>query len=252
MRYFFEISYHGANYNGWQSQSNAVGIQSVVEDCLSKLLRAAVKITASGRTDTGVHCEQQFFHADIETVDTRNLLFRLNTILPPDIVIHSIRSVRDDAHARYGAIQRSYQYRMTLSKNAFTSGLAWYFFKPLDVKTMNAAAALLLGKHDFTSFSKVNTDVNNFICDITRAEWVQTGDRLIFNITANRFLRGMVRAIVGTLIEVGLGRAGLEDFLAIVNSRDRRQAGQNVPPYGLYLVGVKYPEDVFLETETGT
>jgi tRNA pseudouridine38-40 synthase len=249
MRYFFEISYNGANYNGWQSQNNAVGVQSVVEESLFKLLRAQVKITGSGRTDTGVHCEQQFFHADLEAIDTKNLLFRLNTILPADIVIHSIRCVQDEAHARYGAIQRSYQYRMTLSKNAFTPGLAWYFFKPLDVKTMNAAAALLLGKHDFTSFSKVNTDVNNFICDITKAEWIQTGDRLVFNITANRFLRGMVRAIVGTLVDVGVGRTGVDQFMAIVNSRDRKQAGQNVPPYGLYLVEVRYPESIFLEAE---
>jgi tRNA pseudouridine38-40 synthase len=247
MRYFFEISYNGTNYNGWQSQNNGIGIQTIVEDCLSKITRSSVTITGSGRTDTGVHCEQQFFHTDLDTPDPQHLLFRLNTILPPDIVIHSLRPVKPDAHARYDAIGRSYEYRMVLTKNAFTRGLAWYFFKPLDVQTMNAAAALLVGKHDFTSFSKVNTDVNHFICDIREAYWKGEGSRLDFSISANRFLRGMVRAIVGTLLDVGTGKTSLEDFSAIIHSKDRREAGQNVPPHGLYLTKVIYPADIFLE-----
>lgn len=246
MRYFFEISYNGTNYHGWQSQNNATGIQTIVENCLSRLSRSEIRITASGRTDAGVHCEQQFFHADIETASP-DLLFRMNAMLPSDIVIHSIRPVKPDAHARYDAVERVYQYRMVLTKNAFTKDLAWYFFKPLDVQTMNTAAALLVGKHDFTSFSKVNTDVNNFICNIREAHWKQDHNRLEFNIAANRFLRGMVRAIVGTLIDVGLGKTSMEEFKTIVGSKDRREAGQNVPPCGLYLVSVAYPGSIFLE-----
>jgi tRNA pseudouridine38-40 synthase len=246
MRYFFEISYNGTAYNGWQSQNNAKGIQSVVEDCLGKIFGAETKATASGRTDAGVHCEQQFFHADVDAgIDTEHSQFRLNAILPPDIVIHSIRKVRDDAHARYDAMERTYQYRMVLKKNAFARGLAWYFFKDLDIPTMNAAAALLAGAHDFTSFSKVNTDVKNFVCDIKTAQWQREKDRLEFTITSNRFLRGMVRAVVGTLLDVGQGRTTLEEFAGIISSKDRREAGQNVPPYGLYLVSVRYPANVF-------
>ncbi len=244
MRYFFEISYNGANYNGWQSQNNARGVQSVVEECLSRLLRKETPITGSGRTDSGVHCEQQFFHSDLED-QPDHLLHKLNSILPPDIAIHSIVPVRSDAHARYDAIERAYQYRITLVRDVFAQGLAWHFFKPLDVPTMNEAAALLVGKHDFTSFSKVNTDVKNFICDIHEARWEPDGVRLQFNISANRFLRGMVRAIVGSLIDVGLKRTTTDDFINIIRSRDRRVAGQNVPPHGLYLTRVKYPERIF-------
>jgi tRNA pseudouridine38-40 synthase len=249
MRYFFEISYNGGNYNGWQSQNNAKGIQSVVEDCMSRISRTEIKITASGRTDTGVHCEQQFFHADMEEIETDQFLFKLNAMLPSDIVIHSIRKVKPDAHARYDARERTYHYRMVLEKNAFTHGLAWYFFKSLDVQTMNAAAALLVGKHDFTSFSKVKTDVNHFVCDIKAAQWTGEKNRLEFTITANRFLRGMVRAIVGTLIDVGQGKTSEAEFSRIISSKDRKEAGQNVPPYGLYLSKVVYPETIFLNDE---
>lgn len=246
MRYFFEISYDGTNYHGWQSQSNAIGIQTIVENCISKLTRAETKITASGRTDTGVHCEQQFFHADVSATDIHGLLFRMNAMLPPDIVIHSIRPVKPDAHARYDAVLRSYQYRMVLTKNAFARDRAWYFFKPLDVQTMNMAAALLVGKHDFTSFSKVNTDVKHFICEIREARWDVGSDKLEFSISSNRFLRGMVRAIVGTLIDVGLGRTSPDEFSRIIGSKNRKEAGQNVPSYGLYLTKVVYPQSIFL------
>jgi tRNA pseudouridine38-40 synthase len=250
MRCFFEVSYNGTKYNGWQSQPNATGIQAVIEDSLSKVLRASISITASGRTDTGVHCEQQFFHADLpDTADIERLVFQLNSILPADIAIPSIRPVAPDAHARFDAISRSYKYRIVMRKNPFTPGFAWFYFKPLDLRTMNQAAALLAGKHDFECFSKVKTDVSNFICDISEARWEQHGDRLEFTITANRFLRGMVRAIVGTLIDVGSGRTSLEEFRHILESRDRREAGQNVPPSGLYLVSVIYPSRIFLTEE---
>lgn len=248
MRFFFEISYNGKNYSGWQSQNNATGVQAVVEDAFSKLLRAEISIVGSGRTDTGVHCEQQFFHVDIEKeFDLDKLVLKLNSFLPKDIAIPSAHSVKDDAHARYDATERSYIYRITTKKNPFLEGLALHYFKSLDIQLMNKAAAMMVGKHDFESFSKVKTDVNNFMCDVKAAEWKKDGTSLEFTITANRFLRGMVRATVGTLLDVGIGKTSLEEFQNILQSRDRREAGANVPPYALYLVSVKYPSGIFLK-----
>jgi len=248
MRYFFEIAYSGKNYNGWQSQENAIGVQAVVEDALSKVFREEVNVVCSGRTDTGVHCEQQFFHADVKhNVQEDRDLQRLNSALPKDISIQSIRQVNEDASARYNATERSYQYRITRKKDPFSEGLAWHYFKPLDVPLMNKAAESLLGEHDFECFSKVKTDVNHFVCNMKKAEWKADGDRLEFTITANRFLRGMVRAIVGTLLDVGSGKTSLKEFQNILSSRDRKKAGANVPPYGLYLVKVKYPSNIFVK-----
>ncbi len=248
MRYFFEISYNGTNYAGWQSQNNAIGVQAVVEDALSKLLRSETKIVGSGRTDTGVHCEQQFFHTDIEKeFDEKNLVLRINSLLPKDISIHSIRKVKPNASARYNAIERTYQYRITRRKNPFLEGLAWYYFKPVNIKTMNKAASLLLGEHDFESFSKVKTDVNHFVCDIKKASWSEKDEKLEFTITANRFLRGMVRAIVGTLLDVGSEKITVTQFQSIIKSKDRKKAGANVPPQGLYLTKLKYPSSIFSE-----
>ncbi|HEY0652347.1 MAG TPA: tRNA pseudouridine(38-40) synthase TruA [Chryseosolibacter sp.] len=248
MRYFFEISYNGTHYNGWQSQLNATGVQSVVEETMAKLFREKIEITGSGRTDTGVHCEQQFFHCDIEKVfDESQFIQKLNSFLPKDIAIHSIRRVRENASARYDAVERSYRYEITRSKNPFLDGLAWHYFKELDIAVMNQAAALLLGEHDFECFSKVKTDVNHFRCDVKRAEWKEVDDRLYFHITANRFLRGMVRAVVGTLLDVGTNKISTKEFQNIIKGRDRKKAGANVPPHGLYLTKVKYPPTVFLK-----
>lgn len=247
MRYFFEIAYNGKNYNGWQSQNNGIGVQAVVEDALSKLLQLQVRIVGSGRTDAGVHCEQQFFHTDIEKDLPSNFLLKVNSFLPADIVIGSIAKVKDDASARYDAVQRSYRYQITRKKNPFLQDYAWHFFKDVDIPTMNRAASLLVGEQDFECFSKVHTDVNHFLCNITRAEWSVKGDLLIFEISANRFLRGMVRAIVGTLLDVGTGKIQVSDFETIIKSRDRRKAGANVPAQGLFLTGVKYPPEVFIK-----
>jgi tRNA pseudouridine38-40 synthase len=248
MRYFFEIAYNGKNYNGWQSQHTGVGVQSVVEDALAKLFRESIKIIGSGRTDTGVHCEQQFFHADIEKeFDIPLFIQKLNSFLPAGIAIYTIKKVRDDASARYEAIERSYRYQITRKKDPFLEGYAWHFFKPVNLETMNKAAALLIGEHDFECFSKVKTDVNHFICDIKSAAWHEKGNMLVFTISANRFLRGMVRSIVGTLLDVGNGKTSLSDFHAIIKSKDRKKAGANVPPYGLYLTKVKYPSTVFIK-----
>jgi tRNA pseudouridine38-40 synthase len=247
-RYLFEIAYNGTQYAGWQSQNNAIGVQSVVEESLSKILREEIAIVGSGRTDAGVHCEQQFFHVDIEKeFEVPKFLVRLNSLLPKDISIQSIRAVKQDASARYDAIERTYQYRMTTRKNPFQDGLAWHYFKQADIQTMNKAAALLLGEHDFECFSKVKTDVNHFLCTIKKATWHEQGHFLEFTITANRFLRGMVRAIVGTLLDVGTGKIAMTEFQAIIKSKDRRKAGANVPPHGLYLTKVKYPSSIFID-----
>jgi tRNA pseudouridine38-40 synthase len=246
VRYFFEISYNGKNYNGWQTQKTGIGVQAVVEDAMSRLLQEKIEIIGSGRTDTGVHCEQQFFHADvIKPFQDKDLRQKLNSILPQDIAIHSIQKVKGDASARHDAIQRSYRYQITRKKNPFLVGYAWYYFKTVDVRTMNTAAALLLGEQDFECFSKVKTNVNHFLCEISAAAWREEGDMLIFFISANRFLRGMVRSIVGTLLDVGTGKTTVEDFEKIIKSRDRKKAGANVPPYGLYLEKVRYDETVF-------
>ncbi len=245
MRYFFEISYAGTNYSGWQNQANAVGVQQAVEESLSQLLRKKISIVGSGRTDAGVHCVQQFFHADLEKeIDRQQLLQRLNSFLPKDIAIRSIFLVKSDAHARYDAQARSYEYLITTKKDPLLVGRAYYFFKACNVSGMNEAAALLLGEQDFTSFSKVKTDVNHFRCTLKKAGWEKKGELLIFSITANRFLRGMVRAIVGTLLDVGTGKISSKEFQTIIKSKDRKKAGMNVPAEGLYLTKVRYPKNL--------
>ena len=247
MRYFFEISYNGTNYHGWQNQANAVGVQQIVEESLTKVFREKVSVVGSGRTDSGVHCVQQFFHADIRLkFDAPSWIIKLNSILPRDIAIRSIYPVVPEAHARYDATERSYEYKITRVKDPLLSGYAYYFFRDLNIKTMNEAAALLVGTHDFKCFSKVKTDVNHFLCDLKKAHWNQKDQLLVFNITANRFLRGMVRAIVGSLLDVGAGKTSVKDFQKIIDSQDRKNAGMNVPPEGLYLTSVKYPRKIFL------
>lgn len=248
MRYFFEIAYHGANYNGWQSQDNGIGVQTVVENALTKIFGHSLKIAGSGRTDTGVHCEQQYFHTDLPTdFDEQHILLKLNSFLPRDIVILSIRQVKPDASARYDALERTYRYEINRVKNPFLQGLSWFYFKELKIENMNKAAALLVGEQDFECFSKVKTDVNHFICDVKKAGWAERGDQLVFTISANRFLRGMVRAIVGTLLDVGTGKISHHHFVSILQSKDRRKAGANVPAQGLYLERVKYPSRIFIK-----
>lgn len=248
MRYFFEIAYHGANYNGWQSQHNGIGVQTVVENAMTKIFRSPVKIAGSGRTDTGVHCEQQYFQTDIESnFDVPQLIQKLNSFLPRDIVILSIKQVMADASARYDAVERTYRYEITRVKNPFLQGLSWHYFKAVKIENMNRAAALIVGEHDFECFSKVKTDVNHFICDVRKAVWVEKGDKMIFTISANRFLRGMVRAVVGTLLDVGTGKISHREWVSILQSKDRKRAGANVPAHGLYLERVKYPSRIFIK-----
>ena len=246
MRYFFEISYNGAQYHGWQNQANSIGVQQVVEDAMTKIFRKEISIVGSGRTDTGVHCIQQFFHADVDRdFDAATWVIKLNSLLPQDIAIRSIFPVNPEAHARYDAIERSYEYKITRVKDPLVVNYAYYFFRDLNIQTMNEAAALLVGTHDFKCFSKVKTDVNHFLCDLKKAQWNQKDQLLVFSITANRFLRGMVRAIVGSLLDVGSGKTSVKDFQKIIDSQDRKKAGMNVPPEGLYLTSVRYPKEVF-------
>lgn len=247
MRYFFEVSYKGTNYNGWQSQPNALGVQEVIEKALALVLQEEISIIGSGRTDTGVHCRQQYFHVDINKQFKKNwLLHRLNSYLPKDIALKAILPVKEDAHARFDAIKRSYEYQITRSKDPFKVESAFFYVKSLDVPTMNAAASLLLGKQDFESFSKIKTEVNNFICDITEARWEEKNSELIFHISANRFLRGMVRAIVGTLLDIGKGKTSVEEFKSIIEAKDRQKAGSAAAPQGLFLTEVVYPKEIFI------
>ncbi|MDH5475157.1 MAG: tRNA pseudouridine(38-40) synthase TruA [Cyclobacteriaceae bacterium] len=247
MRLFFEVAYKGTNYHGWQIQQNAVTVQGEINKVISTICQQDINITGSGRTDTGVHCEQQFFHADIDsTWSLEDLQFKMNSMLPFDIAINSICEVNKESHSRFDAISRTYEYRINTKKNPFLKDESYYYNKPLDIPVMNQAATLLThSEQDFECFSKIKTEVNHFRCNITNAEWKKENDILIFNITANRFLRGMVRAIVGTLIEVGLKKITIADFAEIIASKDRTKAGRAAPPEGLFLTTVSYPKDIF-------
>lgn len=244
MRYFIEFSYKGTNYSGWQRQNNAISVQQLLDEALSLIHRETIESVGSSRTDTGVHAEQQYAHFDtVNAVKDSDLLsYRLNSLLPADIAVHRIFEVEETAHSRFDASYRRYEYRIVRRKNPFLSGESHIFHKPLDVSRMNEAAALLLTHKNFESFSKIHTQVNNFLCDITLAEWFEKDGILIFSIRSNRFLRGMVRALVGTLLEVGIGKKSKEDFEKIILAQDRSKAGPQAPPEGLFLVEVGYPE----------
>lgn len=248
MRFFMELSYRGTNYQGWQVQPTGVSVQEVIEKALQTILRRPVGIIGSGRTDTGVHAAQQFAHLDLEEPlpNMGQLQHSLNSLLPADIAIHRIFPVRPDDHARFTATFRYYQYQIIRRKNAFKSGLAYVFHPNLDVAAMNDAAHRMLAYTDFESFSKVKTEVKTFRCAMTWAEWqVHENGDLTFHIKADRFLRGMVRAIVGTLLEVGQGRMTPDAFEAIIQAKDRRKAGRAAPAEGLFLTEVGYPAAVF-------
>ncbi|QRR01098.1 tRNA pseudouridine(38-40) synthase TruA [Dyadobacter sandarakinus] len=248
MRYFIEFSYKGTAYNGWQRQNNALGIQEVLEGALQKILRQEVEVTGSSRTDTGVHATQQFAHFDLpnEVSDPDQLVYKLNSLLPFDIAVANILPVGDDVNSRFAATSRMYEYRISFVKNPFLKDQACFMRPGLDVKRMNEAAAVLLMHTDFESFSKVHTNVNNFRCTISEAEWTEAGNMLIFRVRANRFLRGMVRALVGTMLDIGRGKRSVAEFEEIILSKNRKKAGAQAPAEGLFLVEVAYPDDLFL------
>lgn len=241
MRYFLEFSYNGTNYCGWQIQPDAPSVQETLQKSLSTLLAETIEIVGAGRTDTGVHAKLMYAHFDTESYfEIPVLIHRLNSFLPQDIAISDIIPTHDDAHARFDATARTYEYHIHTKKNPFFENLSWYHFRELDIEAMNLAARQLLLHEDFESFSKTNSDVKTFLCKITKAQWERKDDHLVFTISADRFLRNMVRAIVGTLIQVGLGRTTLEAFNQIIESKNRSNAGFSVPAKGLYLVEVKY------------
>ena len=245
MRYFIQLSYNGSSYHGWQIQPNAVTVQETIQDALSKLLNTNISITGAGRTDTGVHAFQMFAHFDVDvTLDTENLTFKLNSFLPKDIAIQSIFQVNADAHTRFHAIKRSYDYKISLKKNVFLFDYTHYVHQKLDVDKMNEAANILLEYTNFQCFSKSNTDVKTYNCKIEQAQWKQEGNLLIFTISADRFLRNMVRAIVGTLLNIGLSKIAVSDMHKILASKDRSEAGFSVPSKGLYLTEVLYPDNI--------
>jgi tRNA pseudouridine38-40 synthase len=245
LRYFIQLSYNGSSYHGWQIQPNAVTVQETIQDALSKLLNTNISITGAGRTDTGVHAFQMFAHFDVdETLDTENLTFKLNSFLPKDIAIQSIFQVNADAHTRFHAIKRSYDYKISLKKNVFLFDYTHYVHQKLDVDKMNEAANILLEYTNFQCFSKSNTDVKTYNCKIEQAQWKQEGNLLIFTISADRFLRNMVRAIVGTLLNIGLSKIAVSDIHKILASKDRSEAGFSVPSKGLYLTEVLYPDNI--------
>lgn len=244
-RYFIELAYNGTNYHGWQIQPNAVTVQEMLNKALSILLRQPVETTGCGRTDTGVHATTFYAHFDLEesmVSGPRDIGIRsLNSLLPYDIAIKRIVPVHAEAHARFDATLRSYEYHIHFHKDPFKLDRSWLLRDVPDVALMNQAAAILMEYTDFSCFSKSNTQVFTNNCKISRAEWVKTGDGLVFHISADRFLRNMVRAIVGTLILVGKGEIEPEGIRAIIESKNRSNAGTSVPACGLYLTEVKYP-----------
>lgn len=247
-RYFLDISYKGTRYHGWQIQGNAFTVQEALEAGLSTYFRTPVSVMGSGRTDTGVHASMQVCHFDTaQEIDRSKFLRGINGILPDDISVNSIRQVKADAHARFSAKSRSYVYRMILQKSPFIEDYVWrHYFNP-DMDRMNAAAKILMEHNDFECFSKVHTAVKHFRCEIKSAHWEQKDGELQFHITANRFLRGMVRAIVGTLVSIGLGQMEPEDMHQIIESRDRKKAGKSAPASGLFLSRIEYSEEIYLD-----
>lgn len=245
MRYFIEIAYNGAQYCGWQIQPNASTVQEVLQKKLSILVQRDIKVVGAGRTDTGVHAKQLFAHFDIDEIkNTSELIFRLNSFLPNDISVVNLFQVKDDAHARFDATQRAYQYVISLKKNPFLEGLAFQIHNKPDVKLMNEAAKTLLNYNNFKCFSRSKTDVKTYNCTIEEAYWKEEENQLIFTISADRFLRNMVRAIVGTLLDVGYHKTSIEEWHQIIQTKDRSKAGASAPAHGLYLTRVHYPETI--------
>jgi len=251
MRYFLQIAYQGTHYHGWQIQQNATTVQGIIQEKLTQLLSTNLEIVGSSRTDTGVHAQQQFAHVDVPfTIDIDKLQYKLNLVLPPDIAILGIHPVIPTSHSRFNALSRTYVYRISRTKTPFMRATTYVFRKVLDVDKMNEAASILKTHQDFESFSKVRSITEHtlypHLCNILEAGWSTGNDnQLIFKITANRFLRGMVRAIVGNLLEVGLGKCTVKNFEYILVQKDRSLGASLVPACGLTLVNVTYPTTIF-------
>lgn len=247
-RYFIYLDFDGTQYHGWQIQPNGKSVQQTLQEALQTFLRKDIEVTGAGRTDAGVHAKLMVAHFDFEQpLDTRGVVDKLNRLLPQDISVHKVVAVRPDAHARFDATYRKYEYHVTTKKNPFSRFYAWRLYQSLDFERMNEAANTLFDYTDFTSFSKLHTDVKTNNCKIMYARWQQAGpDEWVFTIQADRFLRNMVRAIVGTLVEVGRGKMSVDDFRKVIEDKNRCSAGSSVPAHGLYLCDVGFPEDLFL------
>lgn len=254
LRYFLEVSYKGTNYSGFQKQQNTgKTIQAEIEKAFLILQTEQVNLTSSSRTDTGVHALQNFFHFDTilpfgqwkGTRDEAQFIYKMNAILPGDIVMKKLIAVKEDAHCRFDAISRQYKYFIYRHKDPFLKDRAFYFPYKLDIDKLNRASAIIKEYNDFTSFSKRNTQVKTFICDIIESEWIWEGDCLVYHVKANRFLRGMVRALTATMLKIGRGKATLDEFRNVIEARDCTKASFSVPPNGLFLLSVDYPSDYF-------
>lgn len=242
MRYFIHLAYDGTRYHGWQIQPHSISVEEEIERCLSTLLREPIDIVGAGRTDAGVHARRMAAHFDFASeIDCKQLTYRLNKMLPPDITIYGIEQVAEDMHARFSATSRTYHYYICTQKSPFNRQYTWRTHYDLDFAMMNEAAALLMKYKDFACFCKSHTDVKTTLCDVTEAQWIQTSDtEWYFRITANRFLRNMVRAVVGTLVEVGRHRMTLDDFRGVIEGKKRTMAGESMPGNALFLENVGY------------
>lgn len=257
MRCFLKLAYNGASFHGWQSQPNAVSVQQTLEDSLSIMLRRPVAIVGAGRTDTGVNARIMYAHLDLETFpkDKKRFLLSLNRLCGPHIAVEDLLPVIADAHARFDALEREYRYFITFRKSPVLAGCSWHSPSMLSLDAMNEAASLLLHTRDFTSFAKLHTDVKTNICDVREALWKPWENSYgvpgaVFTIRADRFLRNMVRAVVGTLVDVGRGKLSTENFRDIIAACDRGSAGTSMPPHALFLWNVTYPENIFINEIT--
>ncbi len=246
-RYFIEMAYNGSRFHGWQIQPNAVSVQEVMNDALNKALRQDINVVGCGRTDTGVHASYFVAHFDssVKIADCDQLVYKLNRIVGKDVVVHSVQEVDVETHCRFHATSRTYHYFLKSEKNPFLSEFSYRLLYEVDIEQMNKAAELLFDYTDFTSFSKLHTDTKTNNCTIMHVRWERQSDGAVFIIKADRFLRNMVRAIVGTLLEVGRGKLTLEQFKTVIESKDRGQAGTSVPGQALFLVDIEYPPNLF-------
>jgi len=248
-RYFLFFQYKGSKYHGWQVQPNAHSVQAEMEAAIQIVFQKDIPLVAAGRTDTGVHAKQMVAHFELdEIIVTKDFIFHLNNILPSDISIDGLSVVKPDFHARFDAISRTYEYHIAPKKHPFLEGLFYRVSFDLDFEKMNLAAKDLLGKNDFSCFSKSKTQTYTNDCEILKAEWYQKGDLWVFEVKANRFLRNMVRAMVGTLIEIGQGKRPADSMKDVIASKNRSVAGVSVPAEGLFLTQIEYPEEGFLVT----
>ena len=248
-RYFIFISYRGTSYHGWQIQPNSVTVQKIIDEALSTVLGEIIKTTGAGRTDTGVHALVFCAHFDSEIhdlADKKNLVRKLNGYLPKDISVSKLVKVHPDAHARFSAVSRTYKYYISKIKDPFREDSSWYVPGDLDISKMNEGCNILYNHSNFTSFSRLHTDNKTNLCRIIFVKWEESGSQLIFTIKADRFLRNMVRAITGTMVDIGTGKIKISEFESIIMAKDRCKAGKSAPAKGLFLTDIEYPEEVII------